>query len=391
MKILIIGAGMYVTGRDGSGVGTVLASLAELSKLHEISEVVVVATSLKNDLVVSECASRINGILGTHINVRYINIGGDASRDISKIVSRGDYACALISTPDHLHFSYAAILMSLGIPCLIVKPLTPTLAEGIELEKIRSENGVYAAVEFHKRWDVTNLWIRKAISEGMLGKLLYFTVDYSQKISIPMETFTKWADKTNIFQYLGVHYVDLIWFLTGFRPIRVVAVGSNGVLRSKGIQTWDAINASIIWQKPGDMNEQFVSQFAVSWVDPNCTSALSDQKYKLVGTKGRIECDQKNRGVELVHENLGIQQINPYFSEFLPDQKGATRFNGYGYDSIRQFIEDVLDIKSGKLACKELIHSRPTLKQALISTAVVDAVNRSLVNKFNWEEVDEIF
>ena len=32
MKILIIGAGMYVTGRDNTGVGTILSSIAESSK-----------------------------------------------------------------------------------------------------------------------------------------------------------------------------------------------------------------------------------------------------------------------------------------------------------------------------------------------------------------------
>ena len=32
MKIIVIGAGMYVTGRHNSGVGTILSSLSQLSK-----------------------------------------------------------------------------------------------------------------------------------------------------------------------------------------------------------------------------------------------------------------------------------------------------------------------------------------------------------------------
>jgi predicted dehydrogenase len=392
MKILIVGSGMYVTGRNGTGVGTLLASLAELSKTVEIESVTVIATSLSNSSVVSESIGRINKTLDTKLKVVYKNIAGDPQTDIPRICSEDDYHCAIVSTPDHLHFSYALNLLSQGVPCLIVKPLTPTVKEGLELERIRGERGLYAAVEFHKRWDVTNLWIQKALSEKKLGKILYFTVDYSQKISIPMSTFSKWADKTNIFQYLGVHYVDLIWFLTGFRPIRAMAFGSNGALKKLGIKTWDAINASIIWQNPDDHKDQFISQFAVNWIDPNCTSALSDQKYKVVGTKGRIECDQKNRGVELVHEDLGIQQMNPYFSDFFPNQKGGESFGGYGYESVKQFIVDVLDQKSGNITLKDLAHLRPTIKQALVSTAVVEAVNHSLENNFKWKEIDnEVF
>ena len=39
MKILIIGAGMYVTGRDNTGVGTILSSIAESSKNINIENI----------------------------------------------------------------------------------------------------------------------------------------------------------------------------------------------------------------------------------------------------------------------------------------------------------------------------------------------------------------
>ena len=48
MKILVLGAGMYVTGRNNSGNGTVLSSLVQLSKQLTISEIVIVARKPKN-------------------------------------------------------------------------------------------------------------------------------------------------------------------------------------------------------------------------------------------------------------------------------------------------------------------------------------------------------
>ena len=45
MKIIVIGAGMYVTGRNNSGVGTILSSLSQLSKEVEIEKITVIASS----------------------------------------------------------------------------------------------------------------------------------------------------------------------------------------------------------------------------------------------------------------------------------------------------------------------------------------------------------
>lgn len=391
MKILIIGAGMYVTGRAGTGTGTVLSSLAELSKTLHIDEVTVAATSRANGAVVAEATARINATIGTTLNVCYRQIPGDATRDVPVLCGENCYDCAIVSVPDHLHFAYTSELLRQKVHCLVVKPLTPTLDEAQKLEAARAEQGLYGAVEFHKRWDSTNLWIRRALDEKKLGKLLYFTIDYSQKISIPLDTFRGWAVHTNIFQYLGVHYVDLIWFLTGFMPVRTMAIGTDGVLKQKGINTWDSVHATIIWRNPAETADWFVSQFATNWIDPVCTSAMSDQKYKVIGTRGRIECDQKNRGVELVHEQAGIQQINPYFSEYLPDADGRLRFCGYGHESISQFIRDVQDLSAGRTTVTVLEQSRPTLRQSLVSTAVIDSVNQSLADGYGWKEINAPF
>lgn len=391
MKILIIGAGMYVTGRDGTGTGTILSSLAEVSRVLPIDEVTVVATNPANSMAVAEATARINNMLGTSLRVLYRTVSGNAASDIPPLCAEIRYDAAIISVPDHLHFDYTSVLLRQGIHCLVVKPLTPTLAEAQELERIRESEGVYGAVEFHKRWDATNLWIRKALVEKKLGKLLYFTVDYSQRITIPLTTFRGWSDRTNIFQYLGVHYVDLIWFLTRFIPIRVMAVGMDGTLKQQGINTWDSVHATILWQNPDNSDDRFVSQFATNWIDPACSSAMSDQKYKVIGTRGRIECDQKNRGVELVHEDTGVQQINPYFSDYLPDADGRLEFCGYGHESISQFVNDVSALGRGNTSIATLEESRPTLRQSLVSTAVIDSVNQSLADDSAWKEINALF
>ena len=390
MKVLVVGAGMYVTGKNGTGPGTLLSSLAETSKKLSIEEVVVLSKNSSSGKTVKESIGRINREIGSNLKVSHRVVTGKIRNDIKSLRNEFSFDCAIISVPDHLHYSYSKELLKSGIHCLVVKPLTPSIEEAKDLVAMQSKHNLYGAVEFHKRFDETNLYVKKTIDEKTLGKLLYFTVDYSQKITIPTVIFKGWAEKSNIFQYLGVHYVDLIYFLTGFLPVRAMAVGTDGILKQKGINTFDSIHATVIWNNPENNRDWIVSQFSTNWIDPTTTSAMSDQKYKIVGTNGRIECDQKNRGVELVHEKLGIQQVNPYFSIFLPDENGEMRFGGYGYKSVQIFINDIKDLKNKKTNIAHLEGIRPTFRNSLVSTSVIYAVNKSLVNNNSWEDISDI-
>lgn len=384
MKILIAGAGMYVTGRGGTGTGTILSSLAQYSRNNPVESVTVVARSAGSAADVAEAANRINTMLGTRLEVRYERLASDG--DLARHLSGNRYHCGIVSVPDHAHFEVTRDLLAASVPALVVKPLTPTLGEARELLRLSRESQCYGAVEFHKRFDETNLYARKLLDRQGLGKLLYITVDYSQRISIPTVVFRQWAAKTNIFQYLGVHYVDLIHFLTGYHPVRAMAIGTRGVLHDQGITEFDSVHATIVWR--ASQGAELVSQFACNWIDPDCSSALSDQKYKIVGTQGRLELDQKNRGLELVTPSAGIQQVNPWFSEYLPDGAG-TSFSGYGYKSIERFLRDVTDLGAGRVQFRDLEENRPSFKASMPSVAVIEAVNASLANGSSWEAISE--
>ena len=58
MKILVLGAGMYVTGRNSSANGTVLSALVQVSKEVKVNKIVVVATKNSNAKLVEEGSLR---------------------------------------------------------------------------------------------------------------------------------------------------------------------------------------------------------------------------------------------------------------------------------------------------------------------------------------------
>ena len=385
MNVLIVGAGMYVSGRGTAGLGTVLPALAQISRKGSIQKVIVVATRAENGKQIQDAAQRINQMLGASLQVEYRAIRGTLEETIRDLTIE----CAIVCVPDHLHFEVSDTLMRRNIHCLVVKPLVPTAKEARSLLSLQDANGLYCAVEFHKRFDEQNLVVRKILREGLLGKPVYMVVAYSQRIGIPLETFRGWATRTNIFQYLGVHYVDLIYFLTGYIPVRVSAIGTRGVLDAQRVGTWDSVHATIVW-RAGSSSDEMVTQLAIGWVDPPKTSALSDQRFLLVGSEGRVDLDQKDRGVTLVTAASGVESVNPYFSMTLDDASGEAEFQGYGFRSIERYVMDVADVVAKRVTPKSLEGTRPSLKQSLVSTCVVEAVNRSLERNGEWSVVDDV-
>lgn len=384
MRVLVVGSGMYVTGRDGTGHGTVLAALAEYSKSFPL-EVTIYSGRAQSKASVEESTRRINSILGTQLKCSFHS---KEKIGLEDLLNKEVFDLAIISVPDHLHFECSKATLNKRVATLVVKPLTPTIREAVELVRLADTNSTYAAVEFHKRWDESNVQAKASVTQQLIGELSYIDVNYSQRISIPTKIFAGWAERTNIFQYLGVHYVDLTHFITGYYPARVMAHGQPGILMKQGINTPDAVHAAILWKHP-QTSHQFYSHFNTNWIDPECTSAMSDQKMKIVGTLGRIELDQKNRGIEMVTTQRGIQHLNPYFAEFLLNPDGSYYFNGYGAKSILTFLWDVRSLKEGKASLAALNASRPTFRSALVSTAVIEKVNESMTKDSQWMGIDD--
>lgn len=389
LNVLVVGSGMYVCGIGTQEYGTILPALFEGRKENLVGRIAIAGTNPAKQNLVQDKVCGLNGIMGLDIPVEYHPQDGDVhSHAYRDLAATGDFDCAIVSVPDHLHFEVTKDLIESGLHCLVVKPLVTRLREVDELIRLQHVHKVYCAVEFHKRFDETNLHMRRLIRENGIGDILYALVEYSQRKSVPLDHFRTWSSKTNIFQYLGVHYVDIIYFCTGAIPQRVMAVGQKRLLLEEGVNTHDAIQVSIEWKPANPDAIIFNSVILTNWIDPMTTTAMSDQKIKFMGTTGRIECDQKERGLKMVSDRCGVQDINPYFSNFRYniDDK-ALEFSGYGCKSIFQFIRDCSNLQNGNLSLKTLSGLRAAFQEARISTAVLEAVNESLDKGGTWVTV----
>ena len=133
--------------------------------------------------------------------------------------------------------------------------------------------------------------LRDKIQSGELGSPINCWIEYSQRKSIPVSFFKDWSDKTSILQYLGVHYIDIIRFVTGAIPIRVMAIGQKSEIIKQNINTFDAIQCVAEWQMTD--GSKFTETILSSWIDPETSSAVSDQKIKFIGSNGRYEGSER--------------------------------------------------------------------------------------------------
>lgn len=383
-NILIIGTGMYMCGRGTDDYGTILPAIYEWMRKGGHGDVYVAGASPDGINSVKKKVEELNKLYGFMIVPKYFpdndTYNPEAYKNAIQEIQKP--ACAIVVVPDNLHKEVTEHSLKNGIHTLVVKPLAPTVKEVKELIELQTKHNVYCAVEFHKRFDRSNLKLRDSIASGQIGDPLYFLVEYSQRKSIPTERFRNWVETTNIFQYLGIHYVDIIYFVTRATPLRVMAIGQKNYLSLDGIDTYDSIQAIIEWEMPS--GNIFISVLCTNWVDPESTSSMSDQKIKVIGTKGRYEADQKRRGICLTTDQKGIEEPNPDFCSMYGFKDGDISFQGYGIESVLQFLRDAADVEQNSIRIEDLEDKRPTFKNSIVPTIILEAANRSLEENGRW-------
>jgi len=380
MNILIIGGGVYVRGDGYKNFGTILPAVLQAQKNKLIDKIFISTTNLSSTKKCIKIGQKLSRKIGIKPNFYFYNTLKN-KKSYLEIVKQFNLDMAIVATPEHTHCEITLNLIKRGIHCLVVKPMASNINEAKKMLNAEKKNkNVICQVEFHKRLDESNMLFKKMIKEDKLGKLQYCVVEYSQRKIIPEFHFKKWVSKSNIFQYLGVHYVDLLHFLTGFYPTKVTAWGQKDYLKKKKINTWDSIQTIIEWKRK--YGGKFISTIITNWIDPNISTAMSDQKINIVGTKGRFFADQKNRGINYVNDLDGVHDFNPYFtSSYLEGDNKHYTFDGYGIKSVMRFIKDVKDFKLNKISIKKLQKTRPSFKSSFISTLVSDAVKKSIKNR----------
>lgn len=149
----------------------------------------------------------------------------DLYKEVLEGAPRG--SVAVIAVPDQLHYPILKEAIRNDLHVCIVKPLVLKYSEAEEIAKEAYERGLVVGVEYHKRFDYRNLMARKAYRSGRLGEFRLGQAQMIEPYYYRDSNFQNWCttENTDMFTYVGCHYVDLVAFITGLKPVSVSVYG----------------------------------------------------------------------------------------------------------------------------------------------------------------------
>lgn len=212
-----------------------------------------------------------------------------------EIAADSDIRGVSIATPDFAHLEPALGMISAGKHVLIEKPLATTLVDARRIADAADAAGLKLMVDFHNRWSPPFVEAKGSITEGKIGRPIMGYARLSNPLSVPMEMLS-WSGKSGPQWFLMPHIVDVMRWLIGGEATEVYAVGTRGILKSKGIDAWDTIQAMVRFGP-----DQFVT-FETAWVLPNAWPSLIDFKMNLVGSAGQLSVIGDNQGLMVTGE-----------------------------------------------------------------------------------------
>jgi predicted dehydrogenase len=250
-----------------------------------------------------------------------------------------------IALPDQLH--YKAILKALECNqhVVTVKPLVLKYQQATEIEKLAAQKGLFVGVEYHKRFDDRALMARLQYRKGNLGVFRLGQAIMIEPWYYRYSNFMNWCtcENSDMFTYVGCHYVDQVHFITGLLPAEVSVYG----IRDKypnGNEGFLWTDGRVIWENGASL--QVVDAMGY----PNCAPGGNSQGLRMWNQGDQDACvmfhDDQYRGLKHCYNTKGTSPGDEkYYHEPSPDYfklvyRGGKGLEpvGYGYRSIEWLV-----------------------------------------------------
>jgi len=279
-----------------------------------------------------------------------------------------------VATPDHLHTAPILAAIERGVHVVAEKPLALKLAEARQIVEKSRAAGTVVAVDMHKRYDS---FLRSAFLDVVprVGDLLYARAVLEEPLRVSTSVF-KWAEHSNPFSYVGVHWTDLLAHYLKVRPVSLHAIGQKKLLAGwrdenhpDGIDTFDALQVAV--QYDTGLNVTYVN----AWINPADFEGPVNQEMEIVGTLGRVFVDQQDRGMRSAIIAAGSRTHNPHFqAEFSrPDQPASRACIGYCKDSLVAGLDACARVALGMADRPSLAGTYPDAESAVTCVAILEA------------------
>jgi predicted dehydrogenase len=257
----------------------------------------------------------------------------------------------IVAMPDQLHYMVIMEALKANQHVLSVKPLVLNYEQAEEIMKLAHSKGLFVGVEYHKRFDRRSLEARKRYRDGQFGEFRMGEAKLIEPYLYRYSNFQNWftTDKTDPFTYIGCHYVDLVYFITGLRPVEISVAGIKDKFPNG--------NEGYMWANGRVRFENGAIMSIINGLGyPDDGAGSNDQGMVMYcegkGKGGLIKHNDQFRGVSHSYlDNIGVAGsrfnfINPDFYRLIPWEGEGYKPVGYGYDSVAANISSMAKIEN---------------------------------------------
>lgn len=294
----------------------------------------------------------------------------------------------VVAMPDQLHYPVVMEALKNNQHVLCVKPLVLKYEQAAEIEKTAYEKGLFVGVEYHKRFDRRSLMAKRSFELGQFGKFVMGEAKLIEPYYYRSSNFQNWftCDKTDPFVYIGCHYVDLVYFITGLKPVEVSVSGVKGKFPNG--------NIAYMWAHG---RVRFENDALLSVIDglgyPDQAAGSNDQSLQMFfegdGKTGMIKHNDQFRGVEHSYlEGIGcggshFNYVSPDFYKLVPWEGKGYKPIGYGYESVAASVTMAYHIENevNGMPENESLAKRRTIIKEVDEKGIIATPANSYINE----------
>ena len=297
----------------------------------------------------------------------------------------------VVAVPDNLHHGVVQHALQHDQNVLCVKPLVLKYAQAVEIEKLAAEKGRFVGVEYHKRCDRRSLVARRAYALGQFGAFIMGEAKLIEPYYYRFSNFQNWftCDRTDPFTYIGCHYVDLVYFITGLKPVEVSVQGVKGKFPN-GNEAFMWSHGRVTWENGALLSVTNGLGY------PDDAAGSNDQGLVMFcegkGRSGLLFHDDHYRGVAYSYlEAIGpggsrYNYVSPDFYRVVPWEGPGYKPVGYGYESVAGITKTIhrMESETAGMAPKAALEARRQIirkvdAQGLIATPANSSINELVV------------
>jgi len=306
------------------------------------------------------------------------------------IAAMPPYNLVVVAVPDHLHDAVIRAALEHDQHVLCVKPLVQKYAQAAQIERIAHERGLFVGVEYHKRFDRRALDARGQYRRGRFGEFRCGEAKLVEPYYYRHSNFQNWftKDHSDPFTYVGCHYVDLVYFITGLRPVEVSLRGVEGKFPNGNVgYLWSS--GQVVWENGAVLSVLNGLGY------PDQGAGTNDQGLCLFcegpDCGGLVRHDDQFRGVShgYVDQQSGarFRFVSPDYFRLVPWEGEGLRPVGYGYDSIEALVDAArrVNAAAGGSAAGEALAERRRVLAEIDQRGILATPANSFINELVTE------